>query len=380
MSFKSTDPIELSIDSLSNSGDGVGRFENKVVFVPFALPGEKVLVQVTLHKKTFLKARLVEVIESSPDRVSPRCNVFGQCGGCDWQNLVYEKQLYWKKRNLIEVLKRVGKVSVDNVIEEVHPSPLQYNYRNRIQLQTGPNGPHYYAKNSQQPIFIEECPLASENINQWLKKNKASLPRRKSKIEIAETTEAKVATFAVDKLGRSQLGFRQVNDRQNEYIAEEINQHINREGLTQIVDLFCGQGNWSMALAAKSSLIECVGIDNNKINITKAKEKAPTNCRYSLGDALTLLQELPLWGDLIIVDPPRAGCSAEVLEQLCKSSPPWLIYISCHPASMARDLHHLVKGPWEIHRMIPVDMFPQTAHLECLTILRSANPAKTANC
>jgi tRNA/tmRNA/rRNA uracil-C5-methylase (TrmA/RlmC/RlmD family) len=370
--------LTLTIESLSNSGDGVARDQKRVVFVPFALPGERVEVEIIFEKKSFSKARLRQVLIPSPHRVSPRCPVFTRCGGCDWQNLAYEQQLHWKQRNLRETLQRIGGLHVDGKVAEIHPSPDIFFYRNRIQLNTDKDGYYYFAKESQVPVLVSECPIARPAINEWLHRTPQP-PRVGTKIELAEMDDGKVSVFPVNKVGQSELGFRQVNDLQNQYLQQQLIDFVQEVKAQRLIDLYCGQGNWSLALAKNLPHLGCLGIDTNATSIRQAKSKAPSNCHFEAGDALDLLKNDQGRADVIVVDPPRAGCSPQVLEQLTQRPPLWLVYISCHPATLARDLKVLVQGGWVLQRLQPIDMFPQTAHLECLTILQSANCAKTAN-
>ncbi len=365
--------ISLTIDSLANSGDGVGRLNDKVVFVPFALPGEEIEAEILQDKKTFAKAKVCKIVKASKDRIAPECPVFGRCGGCDWQNLKYDQQLVWKQQHLVDVLKKIAKIEPGEWLQPIQPAPSLFNYRNRIQLHTDRKGVFYFAKSSQQPVYIDQCPIATESINHWLLTNKNKLTKQKTKIELAEMDDGSVKTFKVDKKGHSELGFRQVNSEQNQFICQEIIAHVQHHQISTVDDLYCGQGNWSLSLAEACPKIHCRGIDNNPVNIKKAQARAPENCEFQLGDASELIEdELPK-RDLFIIDPPRAGCSIEVIEKLSHNPPPWLVYISCHPATMARDLKLLLDSGWSVKTMIPVDMFPQTSHLECLTILQGAN-------
>ncbi len=366
--------IELTIESLANSGDGVGRFENKVYFVPFTLPQEKVLIEVTENKKNFARGRLIKIIKASEHRQSAKCEVFSKCGGCDWQHLPYEQQLIWKQKNLQDVLQRIAKLEDLTCIQPIQASPMNWNYRNRIQVHHDSKGFFYYAKSSKKMVYIESCPIGSEAINQWLKTNKDLTSVKSQKIELAEMPDGTVKTFRVDKKGRSSLGFRQVNDAQNVFLNEQIKNHVVKNKITNIIDLYCGQGNWSLNLTKKLIDVQCLGIDNNKVNIDIAKSQAPSSCQFIHGDAIELLSDKSGWSDLVIIDPPRLGCSEAVIQQLNQTPPTWLIYISCHPATMSRDLQKLLASGWKADSIIPVDMFPQTAHLECLTILRSATP------
>ena len=200
--------------------------------------------------------------------------------------------------------------------------------------------------------------------------------KRKGRLEIASFSD-RVDYFAADKNSKSDLGFRQVNTLQNLELKKKVIDIVRENKVDKVVDLYCGQGNWAFALSEELPHLEILGIDSNPINIEKAREKAK-NCvnppSFLLGKAEKLYSSQE--GSLIILDPPRAGCSPRLLETLKTESPQWLIYISCHPATMARDLKSL-KTKYELVEVQPMDMFPQTAHLECLTLLRSASQVNT---
>ncbi len=365
------------VKSLANSGDGVGRINQKVVFIPFAAAGDEVLVEITVSKKSFLKAKILEVITPSSARVPPRCPVFGKCGGCDWQHISYQQQLHWKKQNLVDVMTRIGGFTDCDLISDPQPSSNTFLYRNRIQLRFDEKGPHYFAKGTKKLVPIDHCPIASQPINDWLKSEKSNFKGR-GKWELAENSDGTVSTFKVDEVGQSELGFRQVNNSQNQFISQKIAQFVKAQNIVRLTDLYCGQGNWSIAVAKERPEVHCLGIDNNPQNIKEALSQAQPNTEFLLGDVFELREQWQNQGELIIIDPPRAGCSPEVIQLLSNEPSTWLVYISCHPATMARDLTQLLSFGWSVESMIPVDMFPQTPHLEVLCFLRSANPAKTA--
>lgn len=368
--------LEVLVESLANSGDGVGRTQNKVVFVPFACPGDRLLIEITKDKKTFALGKIIEILEPSSERKAPECPSFGRCGGCQWQHVKYETQLQWKRQNLVDSLVRIGEIEEANALtKSTQGANQRFGYRNRIQLHFDKKGPFYFEKGSKRPCHISNCPLADEKINNWLKKPDPL----KGKFELALGDNSKIDLYSVTDKGQSELGFRQVNNEQNQFIANEIQKFLADKSIQKVADLYCGQGNWSLKLAENNPTLQCVGVDINPTNIKIAKQQAGPNTRFFEGDVFKLKELWEQHSDLIIIDPPRAGCSPETLQQLNEISIQWLIYISCHPATMARDLKTLTKQSWSIESITPVDMFPQTSHLECLTILRSANWLKTAN-
>lgn len=337
----------------------------KVVFIPYGCPEDQLLVEVTQDKKTFCKAKIIEIIRPSSQRVEAPCPYFGSCGGCDWQHISYPSQLLWKHKNLTETLARIGKISLQP--QAVAPSPRPYHYRNRIQVHKNNKGVYFLKKESHEPVFIENCKIANPVINDFL--TTAELPRN-GKWELAMIDD-QVEIFPVDPKGRSQLGFRQVNNEQNQKIIDLTLQVILENKIRYFYDLYCGAGNWSLALTQRDQQLQTVGIDNNKISIAKAQSLANQRTKFILGDVSTVFPLDSIPPELIIIDPPRAGCSQKFISKITQTHTQWLIYISCHPATLARDLQSFVSANWKVMDIVPVDMFPQTAHLESWCLLRS---------
>jgi 23S rRNA (uracil1939-C5)-methyltransferase len=359
----------LIIDSLANSGDGVGRINDLVVFVPFTSPGDHVLVEITFKKKSFLKAKVIEITKNSIHRTQPLCPVFGQCGGCDWQHIPYEDQLLWKKKNLNDSLNKIGRLDSANLIDDVIPNSTPYFYRNRIQAHVEKSRFHFYEKNSHKKVEIHECPIASPLINQYLKSSASNL--KSGKIELAEI-DHKIKTFNVNSKGFSDLGFRQVNSEQNKTLIDLTLNFIKNNSIKSIADLYCGQGNWSIEINRSLPDVKCMGIDIDPINIKIAKKFENENLKFYLGSVEKIAREKMSQVDLVILDPPRSGCDLQLLDLISNLNISNLLYISCHPATLARDLKILSELKWTISKIKPVDMFPQTAHLETWCLLHSA--------
>ncbi len=367
------------VTSLANSGEGVGHIQDKVFFIPFSCPGDKLLVEITQSKKSYGRARIVKIIEAADTRITPHCEYFGSCGGCDWQHLPYKNQLYWKQENLKQTLKRIGGITDLSVMKEIKSSPSTFSYRNRIQLYKIGNQLHYSKKGSHSKIAITHCPIADTAINDFIKVSANWLHLKDGKYEFATSDKDSIEMYPVNEVGQSELGFRQVNTLQNKAIATRIIELVKEFTISDVIDLYCGQGNWGIELTNQDKTLTCHGIDSNEINITKAQEWAHSRLSFQLGDVSKVLPTLDVSGKLIIVDPPRAGLSPEFQRLIESSSVPYMIYISCDPATLARDLKTLSEK-WLIKSIEPFDMFPQTSHLECLTLLQSDSCSKTAKC
>ena len=363
--------LEVTIDSLANSGDGVGRIDNKVIFVPYTSPGDRVRVEIQTNKKSFARARLIEVLSPSPHRVNPPCPYYGKCGGCDLQHIDYPTQVHWKRENLLSCLSKIAKLEDLSIVQEVVKSPNTFHYRNRLQVHVDSTGPYFLQKNSHQPVHIDRCLIAEEAINEKLKDIPLPKKGKSQKLELATHADS-VKVYHVDPMGSSELGFRQVNTLQNNTLIEKTLAVITQQNVSTVLDLYCGQGNWIKAIHKTWPHISCTGVDNNPTNIAKAKSHGSENLQFVLADAETFLAQQSESFDLMILDPPRKGCDPQLFQALQTARRPGLVlYISCHPATLARDLCSLKDLDYSVLEVLPVDMFPQTSHLETWCMLRS---------
>ena len=365
----------LTVESLANSGDGVGHVQDQVVFIPFSCPGDDLEVEITEKKKRFLKAKIHQILRPSPQRIPAPCEYFQLCGGCTWQHINYQEQLKWKQHQLVETLKRLGKIN-NPPVASIIACDQPFHYRNRIQLQVTPKGFAYRKKESHDFVTIKKCLIADEKINQHLTPIFASLDQSHGKVELATMGE-RVETFKVHSKGQSELGFRQVNSQQNQNLVNLTVDVVKKYNIRSIVDLYCGQGNWSHVISQSVTEAYCLGIDSNPININIANENKSDNCEFLLGKVEDQYKSLAPGEQLVVVDPPRAGCTPSVINAITERKPEWLIYMSCHPATLSRDLQNFVQKGWELEKIVPLDMFPQTAHLECWTLLRGGTRLNT---
>ncbi|MFK8082335.1 MAG: class I SAM-dependent RNA methyltransferase [Granulosicoccus sp.] len=359
----------VDIDSLGNNGEGVGRHEGQVVFVPYTLPGERVRVKPTSRKKSFIRGQVLETLKSSPDRQTPPCHYFGQCGGCDWQHLPYELQLDAKVQHLIEVLTRIGKID-HPPIKPIIASDKPFNYRNRIQGVVRNKQFHYRQRSSSELVAINNCVIAEDVINEYL--DAAAFDGLDGKVEIA-VNDGELSVLPINDDNATDAGFRQVNTCVNEHLTRLLASIASEHHDKRCIDLYCGRGNWSIDMAQRYPDTHVIGVDSSETNIGIARDRAInagiSNVRFQHGRVEKLLKSLPLASSFCIVDPPRAGLDEAVCSALCHNPPQVIVYISCHPASLARDLALLIQGGFKLESMTPLDMFPQTAHLETLSIL-----------
>ena len=341
--------MELQIRDIAFGGNGVARLANgKAVFVPFTIEGETVAARIRREKKQFAEAKLERVLEPSPHRVEPECPYFGRCGGCRYQHMNYEHQLGDKERQVADVLKRIGKI-VDAPLRPIIPSPKVYGYRNRITVHAFEGVIGYYRYNEHTLIDVERCPIAAPEVNAALRELRARRPR-----EGHYTLRAKGATRV----------FAQTNDAVAEELARVVESFLpgSRDLL---LDAYCGAGFFARRFREKFARV--IGIEWDRFAVAAAEEGAAPNETYISADVGIELEKQLAGAELgktsVIVDPPAAGLSAEVRRALLAFPPAVLVYVSCDPSTLARDLQAL-QSRFRVQSVTPLDMFPQTAEIE----------------
>src|SRR6266513_3840945 len=369
--------VDLKIEDIAFGGKGVGREQGKAIFVPYTIEGETVSAEILREKKQFAEAELVEVKESSPHRVTPKCPYFGRCGGCAYQHMDYEHQLVIKWRQVRSVLQRIGKLK-DIPLRPIISSPKQYEYRNRITVHAQDGVIGFFRRDSHRLIDIERCPISCDEVNQALTELRERNPR---------DGHYTLRTFASPRV------FSQTNDEVADVLRDLIIDLVppNQDLL---VDAYCGAGFFAKALLNKFERV--VGIDWDKFAIAAAKEAATEKETYIAGDVEEELARsdgfLAVQGKTrrlgsrsltLIVDPPATGLNAKVRKAIAELAPQTLVYVSCNPATLARDLKELREN-FTIESVTPLDMFPQTAeiedavHLLAARFLSSSTPPLTS--
>ncbi len=399
--FAYHEEIEMTIDSLGNLGQGVGRVNGDwVVFVPFALPGERVRARIFRNAPNYSDADLVEVLDPSPDRVEPFCRLFGECGGCQYQHLAYPAQLDWKQRQVEEVLERLAGLSF--AVNPVIASPRQDHYRSKIT-------PHFKKPRQgkidaigfllhgrrQQLLDVPLCPIASEAINERLPTLRreihtiAGTYKKGATLLLRESADGTVLTENTDICEAEVDGVRfnfPAGEffQNNPHILPAFTAHVARQARGEegdrfdyLVDAYCGSGLF--CLTAARHFREAAGIEISEAAIAWAQRNAEqngiTNCRFQAGDAHAIFDTVR--GDFdpartaVVIDPPRKGSTAEFLDQLLAFGPGRIVYVSCNPATQMRDLQHLASA-YRLRDVQPFDLFPQTRHLECVVTLERA--------
>lgn len=423
--------IELTIETLTVGGRGLGRHQGKAVFVPLTAPGDRVRCRLTRDKAKYAAADLVELLEPSALRREPPCPYFGTCGGCQWQHLPYGEQAAWKDRLFRDTLVRQGLLP-DGAVRQLVGAEQEFGYRNRVQFKCHqtPAGfvIGFYRSGSHYVIDVDRCLLLAAPLQRtldWLRRvlPQSPCPAAIPQVDAACDDEGRVRIvlhvlpegqqrlrdwlieldadasislclqagrktsletlrgddglrYRVDRpesvLQVSAGGFAQVNSEQNRRMVDGLIAAAGLQGHERVLDLFCGMGNFSLPLARRAA--EVVGVEDYAPAIADARNNARrnriVNARFHAEDAAGAYARhadgRPF--DLVVLDPPRTGCYP-VARDLVAARPPRILYVSCDPASLARDLKALVQGGYEIVFSQPYDLFPQTWHTESLTLL-----------
>ncbi len=378
------DRLDLTIDDIAFGGEGVGRVDDFVVFVPFVLVGEAVEAGVVEVKKHFARARLLRVARPSPHRVEPICRYFGQCGGCQYQHVEYATQLRLKQKQIADLFERVGKFPAGRVAEVI-PCPRPLGYRNRIMVRSQWNKPEqklnigFVRWDCGLVEDIEECRIAEPALNEQLRQVRAHPPPRGG-LKVVLRIPPEGWDVPPDS-------FFQNNVFLLPKLVETVREFLLAGGARHLVDLYCGVGFFGIELA--EAVESFLGVEYDRRAIRSARHNAAarqiSNGEFIAGAVEEVLPEL--WKRFspttaaVLLDPPRKGCLPRTLEALRAARPAQVIYVSCHPATMARDLKILcADGVFELARVQPLDMFPQTQHVECVADLRAGEKlAKSPN-
>lgn len=412
--------VEVEITSLTNLGYGVGRYEQAddsrsgiVILVPYVVPGEVVRCRVWRNHASHASADVVEVVSASPSRTEPACGLFGDCGGCQYQHMTLQTQREWKRRHVEEALGRLGEASVQ--VEATVGGSLGYGYRSKLTphydapASDGDAGPIGFNTNRFKIVDVERCPIASEAINARLATLRTDVRRR-----VEEACEAYysrragkkprgatlllrhhtngVATAHDDVVSESVAGltfqfrandFWQNNPDALPHLVDHVVSEASQNRLaTYLVDCYCGGGLF--ALAAASHFEQVVGLELSETSVASARanarENGIANAKFDAGDAEALfasVRHLPAERTAVILDPPRRGATPDFLSQLSDFAPRVVVYVSCDPATQARDAAHLLRAGYAIVRAVPFDLFPQTRHIESVLTFRHSSESSS---
>lgn len=375
MSLEIGQRVTISIHDIAFGGEGVGKHDELVVFVPFVIPGESVEAEITEVQKRFARAKLLQVIESSAERTQPPCPYFGACGGCQYQHIEYATQLKVKHRQARDIFQRIGGID-PAVVSPVVPCPAPYGYRNRIMIRSqwdkfkqGLNI-GFIRCDSRLVIDIEECKIAEPEVSAQIRKVRQNPPPKGG---IKVVLRMNPPDYEVPRDSFFQNNFRLLPK-----LVECARDALRSAGSKHLVDVYCGVGFFSLELADLVESYAGVELDRLAIRAAKlnAERKGRTNGEFISADAEEalpgMLQRFSPAETTVLMDPPRTGSKPSMVQLLRETKPAQVIYVSCNPATMARDLNALTLGDvFRIQSLTPLDMFPQTSHMELVADLRS---------
>ncbi len=382
--MKRGDEIELAIDAVAFGGSGVGRYGKMVVFVPYTVDGDVVSAKIAAVKRRFATAELKLVHTPSPFRVAPRCRVYTRCGACSYQHIDYDHQVFLKNGHVRDALKRIGRFDAVHM-EDMIPSPRAYGYRGKADLHITAGGGQgwaigFAARATNSIVDLERCEIVHESINDalFVMRRDGARPGRRS-LWSAPAEEVPGYRIMRQVKDRKMLvprdGFFQTNLYLTDTLADVVEEFCALSGIETVLDGYCGSGLFSLFLAPRCGRI--YGIDAAGDAVRCAEENLNragiSSAVFYTGDMAHILRErfirksLPV--DVALVDPPRIGLAPDTLDALGAMKSPKIVYVSCNPATLARDLRAIACFGYRIIRVQPLDMFPQTSHIETVVLL-----------
>ena len=361
----------VKVDSLDHDGRGICRVDNKVTFVSGVLPGEIVDIIITKEKKSFNLGKVLKILEISDSRVKALCPYYNECGGCEIMHMSYETQLDFKKNKVVDILKRYTNVIIDPII---YKSDKSFNYRNKITLHNKNGNLGYMGKGSNSVISINECMIADEAINRFIRtinnyEGENLVIRVNQNGEIISTLNNDFLLISVNNFVFRVDAFFQVNS----YICSCIFNFIsdNLECSDVCLDLYSGVGTLSILASKKVSRVYAIEVNSYSYNnaLENMKLNNVNNVEFILGDVSKKINFIDDNIDVIITDPPRSGMDHVTIETILKFKPRKVIYVSCNPMTLARDLNILLSD-YIIEKSAIFDMFPNTSHVECVCVMK----------
>jgi 23S rRNA (uracil1939-C5)-methyltransferase len=404
-----SETIEVVLTAMTYGGDALGRLEDgRAVFVPFCLPGERVRIQIVEEREHFARGSLLEVLSPAPQRVGARCPHFGKCGGCHYQHVAYADQLVLKAGILRDQLVRIGRLQ-DPPVAPMVASDQPWNYRNQIQFHLTNEGKLGFVGTARETLVIKECHLPEASINAlWpqlaispdanvervslragtdaglmlvLYSDTSTLPEIETEatLSVAHVCAEDVLVQAGDDhillevMGRdfrvSPTSFFQVNLSVAAMMIQEVLEYMPQSADT-LVDAYCGVGLFSAFLASRCRRLIGIEASAAACDDFAANLDEFENVELYEGAVEDVLPGLDIRPEAVVVDPPRTGLERQALDAITRMAPRLLVYVSCDPATLARDAGRLVNGGYRLDAVIPFDMFPQTYHIESIAVFK----------
>ena len=450
MVIRKNDVLEAEVLSLSSEGNGICKIKDFAVFVPNAIPGDKLLIKILKVKKNYAFSKIEKILKPSSNRIKPDCDSFPNCGGCTFRNLKYESELLFKERKVKDALEKIGGMK-DLKIEKIIPSEKIDGYRNKAQLpisidESGHYIVGFYTKHTHRVVDCKDCKLQPEVFRKsieaflaWANKTKPSVYDerlhsgllRHLYLRIAEKTGEVMFSLVINgdgiedsellintvrrtvpqvkgiilninkadtnvvlgkenkviwgkecltdelcglKFNISPNSFYQVNRSQTEKLYSLVKEYADLSGIETVLDLYCGTGTIGLTMAKKCKKLIGVEIVEQAIENAKNNTKMNNikNASFVCMDAKLAFEKLKKQGnkiDVVVIDPPRKGCDENVINLISHFKVPKVIYVSCDPATLARDLKLFAEKSYKVKSIRPVDMFPRTAHVETVVLL-----------
>ncbi len=401
---------EIELTAHSFGGDSIGKLpDGKTIFIPFGIAGERVEVEIVDSKKNFARGRIKRVLRESEKRIKARCPHFMECGGCHYQHLAYADQLVLKQEIVTDLLKRIGKIE-NPPIKPIIGSTLEWNYRNTVQFHLSPTGkPGYQRAGANGVVEIRECHLPLPEINNLWPQLELEADAGIQRVSIRcgsddellvglESNSPQPPEFSVDiplsvvllgpdddlllsgedyslmeVLGRtfrvSAASFFQVNLPQAEAMVKHVLEIMKVDKKSEIVDAYCGAGLFSAFLAPKVKSLTGIELAESSCNDFAVNLDEFNNVSLYIGAVEDVLPELKLKPQAVLLDPPRAGIDPIAMAALIEAAPRQIVYVSCDPATLARDMQKLVAAGYILESVTPFDLFPQTYHVECIALM-----------
>ncbi|MDR2861455.1 MAG: class I SAM-dependent RNA methyltransferase [Syntrophobacterales bacterium] len=388
---------EMEITGVAFGGEGIGRVDNKVVFVPHTVDGDVIRCEITDTRPRYARGIIRTILKPSPHRAIPSCDVYGSCGGCCYQHIVYEYQLVLKEKQVRETLQRVGKFSHPCVLPIIK-SPQSCHYRLKadfhVMRKDGSFLTGFMSRGSNEITAIKRCEIVDEKINRRYQRWQEELCRKQKAPPLnrvvfwaeegGEASEYDDDMFVSQVVCQKSLmtprnGFFQGNQFLLPEMVAMVKKIADLQGDEIVVDGFCGSGLFALFLSPHSRTV--YGIEGDKQAMRAARE----NMRRHRCDNVVLRQEDMTAGlgkmvnddvhpDVLVIDPPRTGCKSSLIDQVVRLAPERIVYISCNPATQARDIRLLCDRMFQLEFLQPMDMFPHTAHIEVIALLTRKTP------